>query len=82
MQLQDAEMVDDETCFGMAVDHRGAGIDIAPAQDVHREVMAHCSARAAVQLRVIGIAPAVLFQDAGLLGGLDGMLNIEGRYAG
>jgi hypothetical protein len=34
-------MIDDESHVGMAVDQGGARVDIAPAQDVDRKVVAN-----------------------------------------
>src|SRR5713226_8398522 len=40
-RLHDAQMVDDESRVGMAIDERSARVQVAPAQDVDRKVVAN-----------------------------------------
>ena len=58
-RLQDAEMVDDEPCVGMAIDQRGARLEIAPAQQVDRKIVANGRAQDPVEAGVIGPAPVL-----------------------
>src|SRR5262245_30033498 len=75
--LQDSQMVDDETCIGVAVDQRRARIHVAPAQYVDRKIVLYGRAQDAVEARVIRLAvlsfvimmrmptaPGVCFQSA------------------
>src|ERR1700722_5052408 len=62
-RLQDAEMVEDEARVGMAVDQRGAGVDVAPAQDVDGQVVAHGRAQDAAVARVVRRALLLMAQE-------------------
>ena len=70
-------MVDDEPRVGMAIDERSAGVEIVPAQDVDRKVVANGRARirsrpgssasrlvSFVSMMRIPTAPGVFFQSA------------------
>ena len=46
-------MVDDEPRVGMAIDERSARVQIAPAQDVDRKVVANGRAQDPVEARVV-----------------------------
>ena len=63
-RLHQRQMVDDEARIGVAVDHRGARIYVAPAQDVDRQVVPDGRARDAVETRVVrrAIASGLLRQ--------------------
>src|ERR1700730_2485024 len=52
-RLQDSEMIDDEAHVGVAVDQRGARVDIAPEQDVDREIVSDGCAQDAVEAGVV-----------------------------
>ena len=62
-RLQDAEMVDDEARIGMAIDQRGACIEIAPAEEVDRKIVAHGGARDPVEAGIVGRAPGLFGQQ-------------------
>ena len=47
-------MIEDEARIGVAIDQRGAGFQIVPAEQVDRKIMAHRGARDAVESRMIG----------------------------
>ena len=44
-RLQDAQMVEDKLYIGMAIDERSAHVQIVPAQDVDKKVVANGRAR-------------------------------------
>ena len=46
-------MVDDEPRVGVAVDQRGARVDVAPEQDVDREIVFDGRAQDAVEPRIV-----------------------------
>src|SRR6266516_3979609 len=62
-RLHDAQMVDDESRVGMAIDQRSARVQVAPAQDVDRKVVANGCAQDAVEARVARLALRLLRQD-------------------
>ena len=52
-------MVDDEARVGMAIDQRGAGVQIAPAQDVDRKIVTNGRAQDPVEAGIVRRAPAL-----------------------
>src|SRR6202035_536982 len=52
-RLLDAHMVDDEPHVGVAVDQRRARVDVAPEQDVDREIVFDGRAQDAVEPRIV-----------------------------
>src|SRR5438309_421427 len=52
-RLHNAEMVDDEPRVGVAVDKGGAGVEIAPEQDVDREIVTSRGTAYSVEARVV-----------------------------
>jgi hypothetical protein len=61
--LQDAQMADDEARIGMAIDQRGARVQVAPAQDVDRKVVANGCAQDPIEAGVVWLALRLLRQD-------------------
>ena len=53
-------MVDDESRVGMAIDQRRAVVQIAPAQNVDRKVVANGGAKDAVEAGVVRLALRLL----------------------
>src|SRR5262252_8221909 len=60
--LHDAEVVDDESCVGVAIDQGGARLQVAPAQDIDRKVVANGGAQDPVEARVVRLALRLLRQ--------------------
>src|SRR6202035_1213693 len=71
-RLQDGQMINDEARLGMAIDQRGAFVQIVPAQKVDRKVVADGGARDPVAARLFSFVsmmrmptvPGVFFQSA------------------
>jgi hypothetical protein len=61
-RLQDAQMVDDESRVGMAIDERGAHVQVVPEQDVDRKIVTHGRAQDPVEARVVRLAPRLFRQ--------------------
>src|SRR6476619_6289502 len=57
-RLTDREVVDDEAGFRKAIDDRSAGVDPAPAQHVHREIVTGGGARDALEAGMIRVPVA------------------------
>ena len=80
-RLHDAQMVDDESRVGVAVEQLHAGVQVAPAQDVDRKVILDGGTRDPVEA---GIATAVaeaesLLAVPGVTGvNLSGMASARG----
>ena len=55
-RLQDAQMVDDEARVRVAIDQRGAVVQVAPAQNIDRNVVANGGTEDAVEAGVVWIA--------------------------
>src|SRR5262249_16803859 len=60
--LHDAEVVDDESRVGVAIDQGGARLQVAPAQDIDRKVVANGGAQDRVEARVVRLALRLLRQ--------------------
>src|SRR5207344_324655 len=56
-RLQDTQMIDDESRVGVTVDEGGARLQVVPAQDVDRKVVANGRACDPVKTRVVRLAP-------------------------
>jgi hypothetical protein len=56
-------MVDDEARVGMAVDQRGARVQVAPAQNVDGKIVANGGTQDPVEARVVRLAVRLLGED-------------------
>src|SRR5262249_8473667 len=60
-RLQDSEMIDDEARIGVAIDYGGPRVQVAPAQNVDREIVLDGRTSDTVEARVSGVAVASRF---------------------